>query len=615
MKYSRLIFEKFKDPIKCISVLHRQNYTHQQQFNSQNLCNAFNENEGPNDSSSINSNQWQYRWYSSSIGIKVFAGLATVAAIFKLNSTMCEPSNEDESIPLDTEENLDDCTNFKVLPSKHNAINYARNLLSAKMVESGSPGLVAAVTVNGKTVYTEGYGYADVENSVPSNPKTVFRIASISKSITMAAIAKLWEEGALDLDAPVQKYVPNFPHKSYDGKEVTITTRQLCSHMSGIRHYKLKDPNDKKEKPEKKVEAETKIDESQQNIKENDKTIIEKNEAEMDIIDTEMDEKSVEDDRIDEKDSPTKRERKNLRRLLNKNGFRVVHGKKKKEPQEEDEFDLKEYYIKEHFESTEEALKIFQNDELFFEPGHGYKYTTYGWTLLSAVVEGAAGKPFTKVITKLFHDLGLENTYLDKNDPIIYKRGKNYIRDKKTCKMINAPYVDNSYKWAGGGFLSTVGDLTKFGNAMLYASQFKESEENDPKCPPGYLKSSTMTEVWSPVTGSKMDWDQDGNYGLGWGVVPEQYKYGCGRKIRHYVSHTGGAVGASSVLLVMPMDVLECGEESPSKSLPQGVVVAIIANMGSVGLNKVALQIAKVFEAAHKDKQNKNTLKYKTYDI
>lgn len=45
-----------------------------------------------------------------------------------------------------------------------------------------------------------------------------------------------------------------------------------------------------------------------------------------------------------------------------------------------------------------------------------------------------------------------------------------YIRDERG-RLKNAPYVDNSYKWAGGGFLSTVGDLCKFGNAMLYSSQ------------------------------------------------------------------------------------------------------------------------------------------------
>ena len=47
---------------------------------------------------------------------------------------------------------------------------------------------------------------------------------------------------------------------------------------------------------------------------------------------------------------------------------------------------------------------------------------------------------------------------------------RHYVRNKKG-KLVNTPYVDNCYKWAGGGFLSTSEDLIKFGNAMLYASQ------------------------------------------------------------------------------------------------------------------------------------------------
>ncbi|GBO02177.1 Serine beta-lactamase-like protein LACTB, mitochondrial, partial [Araneus ventricosus] len=63
-----------------------------------------------------------------------------------------------------------------------------------------------------------GFGYADVENRVMCSSDTVMRIASISKSITMAAVAKLWEQGKLDVDKPVQEYVPSFPQKFYGGK-------------------------------------------------------------------------------------------------------------------------------------------------------------------------------------------------------------------------------------------------------------------------------------------------------------------------------------------------------------------------------------------------------------
>lgn len=68
--------------------------------------------------------------------------------------------------------------------------------------------------------FREGLGYADVENRVVCKPETIMRIASISKCLTMMAVAKLWEEGKLDLDAPVQKYVPEFPEKVYEGEKV-----------------------------------------------------------------------------------------------------------------------------------------------------------------------------------------------------------------------------------------------------------------------------------------------------------------------------------------------------------------------------------------------------------
>lgn len=58
------------------------------------------------------------------------------------------------------------------------------------------------------------------------------------------------------------------------------------------------------------------------------------------------------------------------------------------------------------------------------QTGTGYKYTTHGWTVVSAVVEAVVGRPFTKVATSLFWDLGLDNTYLDKPDPIIYNRAR-----------------------------------------------------------------------------------------------------------------------------------------------------------------------------------------------
>ncbi|MGH8245210.1 MAG: serine hydrolase domain-containing protein, partial [Gammaproteobacteria bacterium] len=105
----------------------------------------------------------------------------------------------------------------------------------------GTPGLSAAVAMDGTIVWSEGFGYADVEHRAPVWPASRFRIGSVSKSLTAAAVAKLVEQGKLDLDAPIQRYVPSFP----DHKQ-KITTRQLAGHLAGIRHYLPKDFPDNK---------------------------------------------------------------------------------------------------------------------------------------------------------------------------------------------------------------------------------------------------------------------------------------------------------------------------------------------------------------------------------
>lgn len=102
-----------------------------------------------------------------------------------------------------------------------------------------------AVSVNGKTAWSAGFGYSNVEDMSPCRPDTVMRIASVSKCVAAALVLKHCEDGLIDLDAPVQKYVPSFPKKTFQGEQVTITTRLLLSHLSGIRHYKEKTAEEK----------------------------------------------------------------------------------------------------------------------------------------------------------------------------------------------------------------------------------------------------------------------------------------------------------------------------------------------------------------------------------
>ena len=91
-------------------------------------------------------------------------------------------------------------------------------------------------------------------------------------------------------------------------------------------------------------------------------------------------------------------------------------------------------------------------------------------------------------------ELGLENTYLDQNDPIIYNRSHFYVKSGLNGKLLNAPYVDNSYKWAGGGLLSNVDDLLKFGNIMLY------SYKGGANGKPGFINKEIIDQMWTPVS-------------------------------------------------------------------------------------------------------------------
>src|SRR5215470_5777928 len=95
------------------------------------------------------------------------------------------------------------------------------------------PAVTVAIAKDGRIIYSKAFGMADLENNVPATTETLIRTGSLAKPITAAAAMTLVEAGKLNLDAPVQKYCPAFPQKQWP-----ITTRELLSHTSGIRHYK-----------------------------------------------------------------------------------------------------------------------------------------------------------------------------------------------------------------------------------------------------------------------------------------------------------------------------------------------------------------------------------------
>ncbi len=110
-------------------------------------------------------------------------------------------------------------------------IKKIQKLGASTLSEEGLPGLSVAVA-KGDRVWSGGFGSADLEQDVAVNSRSLFRTASISKWLTATAALRLVEEGSLNLDAPIQQYCPQYPKKQW-----TITSREILSHLSGIRHY------------------------------------------------------------------------------------------------------------------------------------------------------------------------------------------------------------------------------------------------------------------------------------------------------------------------------------------------------------------------------------------
>ena len=146
-----------------------------------------------------------------------------------------------------------------------------------------------------------------------------------------------------------------------------------------------------------------------------------------------------------------------------------------------------------------------------------------------------------------------------------------------------------------------------------------KNDESVSKQLPAFLKQETAQMLWSPIVpksfGSsdkkKVKWDQsdEHHYGMGWGFMPSSKKYEFCKDQRCFISHTGGAMGASSVLLILPRVAKNTKAGVPKENdknvkcdtpvtlhLPEGVVVSIICNTSGVSLTKLALDVAKVFE-------------------
>lgn len=331
------------------------------------------------------------------------------------------------------------------------AIQKSRHVIDTLITSQQIPGLQIAIWQRGEIVLSEGFGYADLEQSVPMATDTKLRIGSVSKTLTSAAVGKLREQGKLNLDTLVQAYVPYFPEKRYP-----ITVEQVAGHIAGIRHYKGN-----------------------------------------------------------------------------------------------------EFLLNKRFNSVKESLEIFAEDTLLFKPGTDYSYSSYGWNLISAVVEGASGTPFLSYMrNEVFIPLGMDETVAEYTDSLIYHR-TDYYTYADDGTVLNAPAVDNSYKWAGGGFIGTAEDLITFGKKIFWGD---------------FLQPETVELLAQSLV---LDSGEKTNYGIGWRSDTDE-------KGRRYYGHSGGSVGGTTQFVVFP---------------EQKVIVAMIANIGDVSYRDAHLKIAGFFMA------------------
>jgi len=296
--------------------------------------------------------------------------------------------------------------------------------------------------------WKKSFGYADLEHKIPAEPETLYRLASISKPITAVGILRLMQEGKLNLDDEVQKYVPYFPRKRWP-----VTIRHLLGHLSGISHYRNYD---------------------------------------------------------------------------------------------------EEGHFKKHF-TTEDSIGVFKDWELEQEPGAKYNYTTYGFNLLGAVIEGASGKPYAEYMREnVWKPLGMKNTTMDIADDLIANRAKGYRRIGGEVK--NCEFVDISSRFAGGGIRSTAVDLINMSRGLDEGKVV--SKENQ------------MMMYTSMVTKK----DRVTEYGMGWGIDFIQGFWNVG--------HGGGQQGTSTHLLRFPGEkfavAVMCNEEGQNTSRHAYLISALI---------------------------------------
>jgi CubicO group peptidase (beta-lactamase class C family) len=340
------------------------------------------------------------------------------------------------------------------LPQPSDAVVYADRyaeaarastaIMATQMDATGFPSASIAAGVNGELVWTLAMGWADLDSAVPAAASTRYRVGSVAKSFTAAALGVLADQQKLDLDDEFQRWVPDLPAKDH-----TFSLRDLASHQAGVRHYRG-----------------------------------------------------------------------------------GIAG-------------LTESFHQTQYDTVRDALVLVEDDPLLFEPGTAYQYSSYGYNMLSLALERAAGMPYLELMRlTVFEPLGMKATGPDRRDDTGVDVAVPYL--VYDGNAIRAPGVNNSYKWAGGGFLSTPTDMVAFGNGLL-----------DDRI----VTTATRAQLWTPQRFDDGSANPD-HYGLGFRVLQTD----DGR----HVSHGGSSIGGSAYLVILPKKRIVVGFATNSTAYSPG---------------------------------------------
>ena len=117
-------------------------------------------------------------------------------------------------------------------PSRAETVARLDSLSRAFVAGRQTPGLSVFVLRGADTLLLRGYGYANLEDSVPATPRTVYRIGSLTKQFTAALVMQQVQEGRIALDDTIQRFLPAYPTQGH-----RVTIRHLLTHTSGIKSY------------------------------------------------------------------------------------------------------------------------------------------------------------------------------------------------------------------------------------------------------------------------------------------------------------------------------------------------------------------------------------------